>query len=142
MVVIRPQTTPMRSCKAFTSGARQFVVHDAFEITVCAALSVLWLTPMTMVASTSLPPGAEMMTFFAPADRWADAFSLLVKRPVHSSTTSTLRSFHGSSAGLRLAHTWMRSPLTISASPSTATVPGNLHWNGSYRDRWAVVWGY
>ena len=25
-----------------------------------------WLTPNTTVASTSLPPGAEMMTFFAP----------------------------------------------------------------------------
>ncbi len=33
-----------------------------------------------MVASTSFPPGAEMMTFFAPALRCADAFSLVVNR--------------------------------------------------------------
>ena len=28
-----------RSCSTRASGARQFVVHDAFEITVCAAAS-------------------------------------------------------------------------------------------------------
>ena len=85
-----------------------------------------------MVASTSLPPGAEMITFFAPPCRCADAFSLVVKRPVHSSTTSTPSSFHGSSAGLRTASTLIRSPPrpsllaeTIIASPSTATLPGN-----------------
>src|SRR5207344_2058373 len=33
-VFIRPETTPMRSSSAFTSGARQFVVHEAFEMTV------------------------------------------------------------------------------------------------------------
>ena len=65
-----------------------------------------------MVASTSLPPGAEMTTFFAPPFRWADAFSLLVNRPVHSSTTSTPSSPQGSSAGLRLASTRILSPFT------------------------------
>jgi hypothetical protein len=79
---------------------------------VSLAFSVPWLTPKTMVPSTSLPPGAEMMTFFAPPFRWAEAFSLVVKKPVHSITTSTPSSPHGSSAGLRLASTRMRSPLT------------------------------
>ena len=32
-VVIRPFTIPNFSCSTLTSGARQFVVHDAFEIT-------------------------------------------------------------------------------------------------------------
>ena len=50
-------------------------------------------------------------TFFAPAAMCAEAFSLLVKNPVHSSTTSTPSSFQGNSAGLRLAQTRMRSPL-------------------------------
>ena len=36
-----------------------------------------------------LAAGAEMITFFAPPLRWAEAFSLAVKSPVHSSTTST-----------------------------------------------------
>ena len=65
-----------------------------------------------MVASTSLPPGAEMITFFAPPLRCADAFSLVVKRPVHSSTTSTPSALHGSCGGSRCASTLMRSPLT------------------------------
>ncbi|CPM72294.1 Uncharacterised protein [Bordetella pertussis] len=111
-MVIRPVSTPSLSCSGLTSGARQLVVHEALEITVCSALSTFWFTPNTMVASTSLPPGAEMMTFLAPPFRCAPAFSLEVKKPVHSSTTSTPSSPHGSSAGLRLASTRILSPLT------------------------------
>ena len=79
----------MRSSIALTSGARQLVVHEALEITVSASFSALWLTPKTTVRSTSFSPGAEMITLRAPACRCAPAFALLVKRPVHSSTTST-----------------------------------------------------
>src|SRR5437762_112995 len=111
---------------AFTSGARQFVVHEPFEITVSEAFSVLSFTPTTLVLSTSFSPGAHFTSFFAPAARCDEAFSLLVKSPVHSSTASTFRSFQGSSAGLRFAHTWMRSPFTTIDSPSTAIVPGNF----------------
>jgi len=57
---------PMASLSGLTSGARQLVVHDAFEMTVSVDFSTEWFTPNTTVASTSLPPGAEMMTFFAP----------------------------------------------------------------------------
>jgi hypothetical protein len=39
-VVIRPQTTPIRSSSAFTSGARQLVVQEAFEMTV-SSLEIL-----------------------------------------------------------------------------------------------------
>ncbi|MDT4881239.1 hypothetical protein FQZ97_1170770 [compost metagenome] len=116
----------MASCSGLTSGARQLVVQEALEITVSVDFSTCWFTPYTMVASTSLPPGAEMMTFLAPPFRWAEAFSLVVKKPVHSSTTSTPRSPHGISAGLRWANTRITSPLTIMLSPSTVTVPGNL----------------
>ena len=35
-VVIRPCSMPKVSLSTLASGARQFVVHDAFEITVCA----------------------------------------------------------------------------------------------------------
>ena len=120
----------MRSSSALTSGARQLVVHEAFEITVSLAFSVLWLTPKTTVRSTSFSPGAEMITFFAPACRCAPAFALLVKRPVHSSTTSTPSAFHGSFAGSRSATTLMRSPLTTMLSPSTRTVAGKLPVRG------------
>ena len=53
-----------------------------------------------------------MMTFLAPPARWALAFSLEVNRPVHSSTTSTFRSFQGSLLGSRSASTLILSPLT------------------------------
>ena len=114
-------------------------MHEALEITVCEALRIPWFTPKTTVPSTSLPPGAEMITFIAPAVRWALAFSLLVKSPVHSSTTSTPNSFQGSSAGLRLAQTRILSPLTIMVSPSTVTVPGNFPCAVSYLVRCALV---
>jgi len=39
------------------------------------------LTPRTTVTSWFFA-GALMMTFFAPAEMWAMAFSLSVKRPV------------------------------------------------------------
>ena len=68
-----------------------------------------------------------MITFFAPAFRWAPRLLLAGEdSPVHSSTTSTPSSPQGSSAGSRMAQTRMLSPLTTMKSPSTATVPGNL----------------
>ena len=88
------------------------MVHDALEMTVCDAASDWWLTPYTTVASTSAPPGAEMITFFAPPSRCLLALSLLAKSPVHSCTTSTSSSVHGSFAGSRSASTLMRSPST------------------------------
>ena len=130
---------PIFSCSTLASGARQLVVHEAFEITVSEALSTPSLTPMTTVLSTSLSPGAEMMTFLAPAVMCAEAFALEVNRPVHSSTTSTPSSPQGSLAGSRSAQTLMRSPLTTRSPPSTVTVPGNLPWAVSYWVRWALV---
>ena len=79
IVFIRPDETPMRSSIALTSGARQFVVHDAFEMTVSPSFKEGWLTPKTTVRSTSFSPGAEMITFRAPAWMCAPAFALLVK---------------------------------------------------------------
>ncbi len=39
MVVIRPLTMPSSSLSAFAIGARQFVVHEALEITWCDSAS-------------------------------------------------------------------------------------------------------
>jgi hypothetical protein len=139
IVFIRPLTTPMRSSSAFTSGARQLVVHEALEMTVSDALRSLWLTPMTTVRSTSFSPGAETMTFRAPACRCAPAFALLVKSPVHSSTTSTPRAFHGSLAGSRSATTWMLSSPTTMAFSFTCTDCRNGPCTVSYFRRWALV---
>ena len=49
-------------------GAKQFVVQEAAEITVSAAVKVLWLVLKTTVGR-SLPAGAEITTFLAPALR-------------------------------------------------------------------------
>ena len=57
-------------------------------------------------------PGAEMMTFFAPASRCLEAASRVRKNPVDSKTISTPSSPQGSFAGSRSAHTRIRSPLT------------------------------
>ena len=39
IVVIRPCSMPTVSCRTFATGARQLVVHDAFEMTWCESLS-------------------------------------------------------------------------------------------------------
>ena len=69
-----------------TTGARQLVVQDALDTMWCLAGSYSFsLTPMSSVFTSPLP-GAEMMTFLAPAARWPLAFSESVNRPVDSIT--------------------------------------------------------
>src|SRR6188474_2492269 len=69
IVVICPLTMPNESFSTFATGARQFVVHEAFETTWCFLGSYLSsFTPITSVMS-SFFAGAEMMTFLAPAAR-------------------------------------------------------------------------
>ncbi len=71
-----------------------------------AASYLSWLTPITMVMSSSLA-GAEMRTFLAPPARCLAASSRLVKMPVDSMTMSTPSSPQGMSAGLRSESTLM-----------------------------------
>src|SRR5262245_11219468 len=86
IVVIWPFTIPKVSTSTLATGARQFVVHDAFETTWWLLGSYLSsFTPITIVRSSPFA-GAEMITFFAPAARWAFALSASVKRPVDSIT--------------------------------------------------------
>jgi hypothetical protein len=71
------------------TGASAFVVHDPLDTMLCRRGSYLsWFTPRTTVksASVDLLSGAETITFFAPALRWALAFSESVKSPVDSMT--------------------------------------------------------
>jgi hypothetical protein len=46
-VVMRPSTMPNFSCTTLVSGARQFVVQDAFDTTVSEVLYSVWFTPTT-----------------------------------------------------------------------------------------------
>jgi hypothetical protein len=48
-----------------TTGAKQFVVHEAAEIILSLLDKVLSLTPKTIVLSGFLH-GADTITFFAP----------------------------------------------------------------------------
>jgi len=76
IVVIRPVSIPKPSLRiTWTTGARQFVVQLALDRTWCFAGSYSsLLTPMTKVLtgldSSFDLPGAEIITFFAPASMW------------------------------------------------------------------------
>ena len=82
-------------------GARQLVVHDAFDSTLMSLVYLVWFTPITNIGASA--DGAEMITFFAPPCRCIDAFSITVKIPVDSHTISAPASPHGTSFGLRMA---------------------------------------
>src|ERR1041385_4350838 len=77
---------PNFSCSTFTTGARQLVVQEAFDTTLCLAGSYMpLLTPSTMVTS-SFEAGAEMITFFTDPCRCLAASLASVKWPVDSTT--------------------------------------------------------
>ena len=88
--------------------------------------------------------GAEISTFFAPAVRCLPAASFEVKMPVHSSTTSISRSFHGRLAGSRSANTLTFWPIvdflprSMKSLPAF-TVPGNAPWLVSWRSMCALA---
>merc|ERR1719472_189845 len=67
-VVIRPSTMPNLSFTTFANGARQFVVHDAFDTTWMSDLYSVWFTPHTNIGTSSFG-GAEMITFLQPPPR-------------------------------------------------------------------------
>jgi len=109
---------PKASLNTFARGARQFVVHDAFEMMWWrSGTYVSSFTPMTKVASSSVA-GAEMSTFLAPASRCLRASAAFVKKPVDSMTMSTPRSPHGRFAGSRSAKALIGLPSTMMWSSS------------------------
>ena len=109
---------PTESLRALATGARQFVVHDAFEMTLCFAESYcVWLTPTTKVAS-SFEAGAEMMTFLAPPSTWALALVASVKKPVDSMTMSAPTLAQSSFEGSRSAQAAIFLPPAVIDSSS------------------------
>ncbi|CAB5040495.1 unannotated protein [freshwater metagenome] len=112
---------PQLSLRTLAIGARQLVVHDAFEIIWWLAGSYFsWLTPITIVMSSSLA-GAEMMTFFAPDAMCFPASAALVKIPVDSITTSVFSAPHGRFAGSRSEKTFIVFPSTVIESSVKVT---------------------
>ena len=105
---------PNASSSTFAIGATQFVVHDAFEITLCCAGSyVSSFTPSTTVTSSSLAGARDDRPSGRRPRGASAAFSRSVNRPVDSITISTPSSSHGSSAGSRSARTRSSSPSTV-----------------------------
>ena len=51
-----------KSFNALAIGAKQFVVHEAAEITVSSAVKISWLVLNTTVGK-SFPAGAEITTY-------------------------------------------------------------------------------
>ena len=99
IVVIHPLRMPKRSWMTLASGARQFVVHDAFEMMLVLRRVVAVVVDAQHERDIGALGGAVTMTFFAPASMCFAAPSRAVKMPVDSNTTCTPRSFHGSCAG-------------------------------------------
>src|SRR5262245_61417909 len=129
MVVIRPSSRPKASWMTLAMGARQLVVQEALETTVCLAGSYLSvLTPRQRVGTCSGDVvGAESTTRRAPPPlMWKLAFSNSVKSPVLSRTYWTPRSFHGSLAGSFSAKALVVRPATpkeVSVDSTSAGLP-------------------
>jgi hypothetical protein len=120
-------------------GARQLVVQEAFEMTVCFEPSYrLSLTPITIVMSSFLA-GAEMMTFLAPLSTCTLALLASVKKPVDSMTTSAPTSPHARVAGSRSANALKVLPPTVISSAVAFTSCGRRPRIESYLSRWASV---
>ena len=114
-------------------------MQDALEMMLCEAGSYFsWLTPITMVMSSSVA-GAEMITFFAPAVMCFCASAALVKIPVDSITTSAPTAFQGRFAGSRSAKTLIVFPPTVSVSAVCETSKPRRPKIESYFKRWASV---
>src|SRR6266567_2765076 len=139
MVVIVPLLMPKMSCKTLATGARQFVVHEALETTLCFEGSyVLSFTPRTKVASGP-SAGAEIITFFTGARRCFFASTPLVKRPVDSTTMSAPTDAQLISAGSFTLKTLKLLPSTAMVSSVCVTLCGRLPRTESYFKRCARV---
>ncbi len=129
---------PTVSFSTLAGGARQLVVQEAFDTTRCFSTSISWsFTPQTKVPSMFLP-GAEMMTFLAPASKCGWHLGPSTKRPVHSSTTSTFAAPQGTLPGSFSALIAMKRP-SISIPPSTAFTGFQPRWTESFSRRYASI---
>ena len=84
-------------------------------------------------------PGADITTFLAPALICFSAFSLEVKNPVHSKTTSTPNCPHGKFSGSASAKVLISFPFTTNAFSLTWISPSNLPCAVSYLNKCANI---
>ena len=130
---------PIESLSALATGARQFVVHDAFEMMCCVAASYVLVVDADDERAVLVGRGAEMMTFLAPASMCALALVASVKKPVDSMTMSAPSSAQGRLAGSRSARARIFLPSTMMFSSSKLTLSGKRPSTVSYLSRCASV---
>merc|ERR1719318_2051815 len=92
-VVINPSDMVKLSWMILARGARQLVVQEALDTTCMLGSYLSLFTPMTNMGASA--DGAEITTFLAPPERWADAAATVVKTPVDSTTYSAPALAHG-----------------------------------------------
>src|SRR5215470_3951093 len=123
----------------FATGARQFVVQDAFETTLCFAGSYnLSFTPSTNVASGP-SAGAEISTFFTDPRKCAFACSPFVNKPVDSTTMSAPTLGQSIATGSFCLNTLNERPSTEIESSVCVIVCGKFPKIESYFKRCASV---
>ena len=112
------------SFKTLATGAKQLVVHDAFETILLSLLIESQLTPITNIGISL--DGADTATFFAPASICKPALSIVVNIPVHSATTSISNSPQLISDGFLSAVTLIEFPFTTKLFPDTLISSSNF----------------
>mmetsp|Transcript_4948 Transcript_4948/g.14803 ORF Transcript_4948/g.14803 Transcript_4948/m.14803 type:complete len:391 (-) Transcript_4948:157-1329(-) len=137
VVVISPLTIPNFSSRTLAKGARQLVVHEAFDTILAFMSRSCSFTPTTWVGMSLPLAGAVMRTFFAPAVMCLPAPSVFRKTPVPSITRSIPMSFQGSWVGSRFETTSMTLPLQLKWVSSTISMSAsNVPSIESYFRRW------
>src|SRR5487761_17611 len=112
MVVIVPTTIPNVSTSTFATGARQFVVQEAFETTWCFAGSYAFsFTPSTNVQSGSVA-GAVINTFLTDPRICLRASGPLVNTPDASTTICAPVEDQSSKVKSFTLETWIAWPST------------------------------
>src|ERR1700687_4313635 len=130
---------PKVSCRTLATGARQFVVHEALETTLCFAGSyVLSFTPKTKVASGP-SAGAEIITFFTGPRKCVFASAPLVESPVDSTTIFAPTEAQSISPGSFVLNTLKLLPSTAMESSVCVTLCGKLPRIESYLSKCASV---
>mmetsp|Transcript_148989 Transcript_148989/g.361768 ORF Transcript_148989/g.361768 Transcript_148989/m.361768 type:complete len:230 (-) Transcript_148989:955-1644(-) len=132
-VVMRPSMMPYLSWIVLASGARQLVVHDAFDTMAWSEVYSWWFTPMTYMGASG--DGALITTRRAPPSMCAWASAVLVNLPVASTTYSAS---HERSDGLMALVTAISLPLTVRLPSDEDVLPSHLPCTVSYLNMYSM----
>ena len=124
---MKPLSMPTASLSTLATGARQLVVHEALETTVCALVELVVVDAIDDGEVDAVGRRRDQDALGA-GGRCAEALSFEVKMPVHSSAMSMPSSRHGNCAGSFTAVTLMAPLPQLMVSPLTVTVPGKRPW--------------